>query len=124
MADLAAILTQAAWVKRARELFGDDQLTWRFICPICKHVATVADWKNAGAPEGAVAFSCVGRWLPDARKAFGKDTGPGPCDYTGGGLFRLNPVTVVLPGDRTMQVFDFAPPADKADSHDRGGGGR
>jgi hypothetical protein len=30
---------------------------------------------------------------------------------TGGGLFKLNPITVVLPGDETMQVFAFAPAA-------------
>lgn len=108
--DKTQVMTQAAWVKRARELFGDDQLAWRFVCPSCAHVASVADWKAAGATEGAVAFSCIGRWLPTAEvegRAFKREGGP--CNYTGGGLFKLNPVTVVLPGDHTMQVFDFAP---------------
>jgi hypothetical protein len=33
--------------------------------------------------------------------------GKGPCDYAGGGLIRLNPVTVV-DGDKTHDVFEFA----------------
>ncbi len=100
--------THEEWLQRAEQLFGADAHAWRFVCPVCKHVAAAADWKAAGAPQGAVAFSCVGRWLPTARSAFdGK--GPGPCNYTGGGLFALNPVTVVFPDGATHSVFDFAP---------------
>jgi len=94
------------WRKEAVRLFGSDPMKWRFICPSCGHIATVQEWKDAGAPEGAVAFSCVGRWLVKKEEAFQK--GKGPCNYSGGGLFRLNPVSV-KEGSYIHHFFDFAP---------------
>jgi hypothetical protein len=96
------------WTAEAQRRFGKDPMVWQFVCPVCGHVTTVQDWKDAGAPETAVAFSCVGRWLPDAKDAFGKD-GAGPCNYAGGGLIRLNPVEVTLDDGHIRQTFDFAP---------------
>lgn len=99
--------TREAWRARGLALFGPDEMSWRFVCPACKHVATVRDWMDAGAPEGAVIFSCVGRWVSrPVREAFGN--GPGPCNYAGGGLIGLNPV-LVRDGVREYRVFQFAP---------------
>ena len=108
-------LTHAEWTAEAEKRFGTGAMKWRFVCPVCGHVATVQDWKDAGAQEGAVAFSCVGRWAESPRKAFGGDGKPGPCDYTGGGLFRLNPVTVTYEGIE-HQVFEFDVEASHAQS--------
>lgn len=104
-------MTHAEWKAEGQRRFGTDPLEWQFVCPSCGHVANVKDWKTAGAPEGAVAFSCVGRYTGDGKaaadKAF-KHAG-GPCNYTGGGLFRLNPVEVDFEdGSEPMQVFAFA----------------
>lgn len=99
-------MTAAEWQAEAVRRFGKDASAWRFVCPVCKHVASVADWEAAGAPEGAIAFACVGRWRQGARDAFG-GKGPGPCNYTGGGLFGLNPVTVV-DGNSEHRMFAFA----------------
>jgi hypothetical protein len=104
-AELASPLTTAQWEAEGTRLFGPDKLAWRFVCPACKHVAAASDWRDAGAPEGAVAFSCVGRWTPNPRDAFTNDNTPGPCNYAGGGLFRLNPVPV-----EDHQLFAFAAP--------------
>lgn len=98
-------LTKAEWEAEAERRFGKDPMAWKFACPSCGHVAAIADWKAAGAPVEAVAFSCVGRWLPDPKEAFRKDGGP--CNYAGGGLFRINPV-IVVDGDKEHQVFEFA----------------
>lgn len=62
--------------------------------------------KAAGVPHSAMAFSCIGRWLPEKSEAFSDS--PGPCNYAGGGLFRLNPVTIVNADGTESQVFDFA----------------
>lgn len=97
--------THEEWQAEARRRFGDDPLQWRFVCPSCGHVASVQDWKDAGAQEGHVAFSCVGRWLPNPKQMGER---PGPCNYAGGGLFRLNPVEVVMPGGKVRQAFAFA----------------
>lgn len=102
-APAAQSFTKEEWYAEGRRLFGDDVMQWRFVCPVCGHVASVQDWKDAGAPEGSVAFACVGRWIEGSRRAFG-DKGAGPCDYSGGGLFGLNPITV----DGDQEVFAFA----------------
>lgn len=85
-------MTTAEFMAEGERRFGPDRMTWRFVCPSCGHVQSPQDLKDAGAPETAVAFSCVGRWLPKCQDAFdGKD---GPCNYAGGGLFRIAPVTL------------------------------
>lgn len=93
------------WRAEGARLFGPDRAAWRFVCPVCSHVASWSDWKEVGAPEGAVAFACVGRWTEGSREAFTE--GDGPCTYTGGGLFQLNPVRVSKDGESTT-FFDFA----------------
>ena len=99
--------TLKEWQAEAERLFGADGMSWRFVCPLCGHVAAVRDWHAAGAPVGAVAFSCVGRWMPECKKAF-TERGAGPCDYAGGGLFRFNPILVTAVEEGVVhRVFDF-----------------
>jgi len=81
-------LTKEEWLAEGKELFGDDQSKWKFVCPACGHVASVKDWRDAGASDGEIAFSCIGRRLEKKRGAF-ESKGKGPCDYTQGGLFKL-----------------------------------
>lgn len=94
-------------------------MKWRFVCPVCEHVACTEDWMVAGAPSGAVGFACVGRWVDGSRDAFyGEPGSKGPCNYTGGGLFGLNPVLVKeFPAQRDVdgaRVFAFADPLPQA----------
>ena len=106
--------TLTEWRAKATELFGEDCMKWKFACPICEHVASVQDWKDAGAPVQSAAFSCVGRWVGANPTTAKGDIGPngiegkGPCDYSGGGLFQLNPIVVVDPDGQEMKVFAFA----------------
>lgn len=95
-------MTVAAWEALGEQLYGPDKMKWKFKCPSCGHIQTPEDYKNAGANEGAIAFSCVGRWLPESKGELFDKNG-GPCNYAGGGLFRLNPVSV-----DGHQIFDFA----------------
>lgn len=96
------ILTYAEWEAEGVRRFGPNKMKWKFVCPACGFIASAEDYKNAGAPSMVVGFSCIGRWLPYAREAFAK--GDGPCNYAGGGLFRLNPLEV-----DGAHFFDFAP---------------
>lgn len=100
--------THHEWLAEGARLFGDDRTKWRFVCPCCGHVATPADYKAAGAEPGAIGFSCIGRWTGAKREAFAP--GEGPCNYAGGGLFPLNPVTVMMPEGDSIQAFEFARP--------------
>jgi len=104
---MSRCINRADWLAEGKRRYGGDYSKWRFVCPVCSHVATVADWESAGAPVGSIAFACVGRWLDTARRGFFED-GPGPCDYAGGGLFRLNPVQVQMPDGTTLDVFEFS----------------
>ncbi len=100
-------LTVEQFHLEGRQRFGDNPRKWRFVCPSCGHVASAQDWIDAGAPQGAVAFSCVGRWLgEDGENTFRKNGGP--CNYAGGGLFGLNPWTVEPPDAPPYRVFAFA----------------
>lgn len=99
-------VTMEQWRAEGESLFGPDEMQWKFVCPICKHEQSAQDYKDAGAPESAVAFNCVGRYVDGSRSAFhGKVKGPGPCDYSGGGLFKVNPVHIE---GRNSAVFEFA----------------
>ena len=105
-------MTFAEWEARGKELFGDKKLDWKFKCPVCGFVQSMRDYKEAGAPMSAIGFSCIGRWREKCRDAF-REKGKGPCNYAGGGLFRMNPVHVSVPprGDDEAYVretFEFA----------------
>lgn len=104
-------ITLEAWKAEGVLRFGSEQIHWKFQCPVCGVVSAALDWKAAGAPVGAVGFACVGRWLDTKRRAFGESqaTVSQPCDYSGGGLFGLNPVTVQAPDGTEVCLFDFAP---------------
>lgn len=102
------VYTMEEWIAEAERRFGADRLDWKFVCPSCGHIASAREYLDAGAPAGAIAFSCIGRWIKgtDAKKTFMH--GGGPCVYAGGGLFGLNPVTIEG-GEESNQMFDFAP---------------
>lgn len=106
MAETHIRISYDQWSSEGARRYGDDRMAWRFVCPSCGHVATPDDWQKAGASEGAIAFSCVGRWSGVNKQAFARE-GNGPCNYAGGGLFRINPVLIDRDG-REHSVFDFA----------------
>jgi len=86
--------------------FGNDPLNWKFICPICSHVASVQDFLNVGAPEGMIGIACIGA-VKRPQQVFNptNGTGRGPCNYTGRGKFDFNPLEVQDLG----HFQDFAP---------------
>ena len=99
-------ITLKQWKQEGQSKFGEDSKQWKFICPSCKHVASVQDYIDAGAVDGEIGFSCIGRNL-GIKKSIGDKTG-GPCNYAGGGLFQLNPVKVILSELESVRVFEFA----------------
>jgi hypothetical protein len=101
-------MTLADWRAEAMRRFGPDPMLWRFVCPSCGHVTSVKDWRDAGATECEIAFSCVGRHLKKSGDIFGA----APCNYAGGGLFKLNPQPIIYEDGTTANAFAF----DKGDS--------
>jgi len=98
-------MTLEEWRAEAVQRFGEDVDDWAFICPVCRRVQCTREYRDAGAPPEAVAFSCIGRWMKAG--PFAGDNSNG-CNYAGGGLIRLNPVTVVS-DEGAQMAFDFAP---------------
>jgi len=103
------IMTKEEWEARGTELFGENQMKWRFVCPSCGYVQSVEDFKElhdqgVDVQPSTAYFSCIGRWNGHMdNDAFG---GKSPCNYAGGGLLRINPV-LVKDGEREHQVFAF-----------------
>jgi hypothetical protein len=102
-------MTFDEWTVEGIRRFGPNREAWRFVCPCCKYEQTVAECRHAGQPVNAIGFSCIGRWTGAQREALG-GKGPGPCNYAGGGLFRLNPIRVLDPEGIAHELFAFAEP--------------
>jgi hypothetical protein len=102
------MISREEWLEEGKKRFGEAMLFWKFVCPICKTVIEARDYKKAGAPPSAIGFNCIGRYLKSPQKAFGdkKIIKGQPCDYTGGGLFKLNPVEVDCDG-QIIRVMEF-----------------
>ena len=99
-------MTEKEWREKGTRLYGEDVKNWKFKCPSCGYIASVNEWKDAGDDGGQSGFSCIGRLL-GSKKPMGDKTG-GPCNYAGGGLFRINPVEITTKSGETVYYFDFA----------------
>ncbi|WP_321820882.1 MULTISPECIES: VVA0879 family protein [unclassified Burkholderia] len=96
------------WKQDAVRRFGEHPSGWKFKCPCCGHVQSMQDFKDLEVDVNLAYFNCIGR---HDGKHMNVDMGtkPGPCNYTGGGLFKLNPVAIKHPDTgETVHVFAFA----------------
>lgn len=111
-------LTTEEWLAKGKKLFGKDPKGWKFKCPCCGHIQTIADFielRELGLWSGdaqTAYFSCIGRYdtrIPVMKKGGLLDKGNGsPCDYTLGGLIRLHKTVVVDGEGEENPVFEFA----------------
>lgn len=108
-------MTHEAWLAEGRKRFGTDYDKWRFVCPICNHVAAIGDFrpfKDQGATPDSATNQCIGRFDGSTRKAFSssKERGEGRCDYALFGLFRFPGVIIAMPDGKEQMAFAFADP--------------
>lgn len=86
--------TVEEWRAEGKRLFGGDFMKWRFKCPRCGNVATVQEFKDAGAKGADAACTCcIGRYVSDRG-----------CDCAAFGLLDICDVHV-----NGQPVFEFAP---------------
>jgi hypothetical protein len=103
------LYTLEEWQAEGRRLFGADHEAWRFTCPLCGYVSSVADFKQyaaAGATQNSATCECIGRYTGagDSKAKTG-----GPCNYAGYGLFRLSPIRITGNApDHPTHCFAFA----------------
>lgn len=92
-------VTREQWEAKGRELFGDDQANWLFVCPMCGHEISIAkaraehadDLPKLRARGFAIGQECIGRHLPERG-----------CNWAAYGLFH-GPLFV-----DGLASFDFA----------------
>ena len=90
-------MTKEEWMAKGEELFGKDQMQWRFRCPTCGHIQRPEDFrvhKDKGANPKAAYQECIGR--------YDKTSG---CDWCAYGLF--SGPNFVKDGDKEIPVFSF-----------------
>ncbi len=105
-------MTKAEWMAKGKELFGEDYMEWRFVCPGCGHIQAIKDfkpYKEQGADPNSATCECIGRYSGGKSWMTGKPKKPnGPCDYAGYGLLRISPITVVEEDGKEIHSFAFA----------------
>ncbi len=92
-------ITEEQWRAKGRELFGDDQSNWIFVCPSCEGELSIVKARAVFAEHlptlrargFRIEQECIGRYVPGAG-----------CDWCAYGLLS-GPVYV----DK-MPIFDFA----------------
>jgi hypothetical protein len=102
-------MTRAQWWAHGTELFGPNTDTWKFRCPICGNIASIADYrqfKDQGATPDSAATECIGRYT-GGRSAFYEKEGQ-PCDYCTYGLFKIAEAYVDHGDGKLQGVFAFA----------------
>jgi hypothetical protein len=102
-------MTEKEWHAEGERRFGKDYTNWKFECPVCKHVASGQDFKDAEVDPNSMYQECIGRHTGAERDAL-TETGEGPCNYAGYGLFRFSPVRVVREDGSEGHAFAFAEP--------------
>jgi hypothetical protein len=105
-------MTHAEWLAEATRRFGDDPMAWKFVCPKLWAHCQRAGLEGCRGARGSRGFfrasgatATTGRTQQTRRLSMEA----GPCNYTGGGLFKLNPVAVNFgDGDEPRKTFAFA----------------
>lgn len=94
--------TTHEWNEEGERLFGADRGEWRFVCPMCETVASIADYRGLHATPKQIGRQCIGTLLPEVRALGSKATGP--CNYKAD---RDAPVRILDDGE-SEPAFDFA----------------
>jgi hypothetical protein len=103
-------MTEAEWMKKGKELFGEDMLKWRFVCPGCGCIQSVEDfrqYKDKGADPSSAYCECLGRYIGGSSWMYDKRKKGVRCDYAGYGLLRISPVTVIDDDGKEIKCFAF-----------------
>jgi hypothetical protein len=102
-------ITKAEWMKKGKELFGENTDKWRFVCPGCGCVQSIEDfrpYKDQGATPDSATHKCLGRYTGGRSWLDDKPVPGQRCDYTGYGLLCICPI-IVIDGDKEIRCFAF-----------------
>lgn len=97
------VLKFSEWQEELIERFGENCENWKFVCPVCGHIQSVADFKAIGKDFNYAYSYCIGRFTGNDDK-----TGAKGCNYAVNGLFHLNKTTVISEKYLPVKVFEIA----------------
>lgn len=111
------------WLAEGERRFGPDKKQWKFKCPNCGHIQSIADFIELRDKKivphdfdigTVVYYSCIGRFdkripIEHVGTIFDKKGKMrSPCNYTLGGLFVFAETYVINDKGEECPVFDFA----------------
>lgn len=102
------IMTSEQWHREGERRFGVELLNWRYVCPMCGHIACGRDFEAIGVSPMNGAMECIGRYYRRGRAVEGDSSG---CNWTAAGLYGIpngKGIVVVLNDGRAFECFDFA----------------
>lgn len=103
------VMTQEEWMTEGERRFGEDFMDWKFVCPMCGHIASIREFKEAGADGPNCAYQeCIGRYMGKGSPAKGDSSG---CNWAAYGLFGIpngKGIIVIADDDIGTECFDFA----------------
>lgn len=97
------VIKFSEWANELKKRFGENPDNWKFVCPVCGHVQSFADFKEINQDPNAAYACCIGRYTDSNDK-----TGKNGCNYTVNGLFSLNKTTVISEDYLPFKVFEMA----------------
>lgn len=95
-------MTTHEWNEEGERLFGADRDEWKFICPFCQTVASVADYLSVKANPKQIGRQCIGTFVPEVRDLGSKATAP--CNYKADSCAPLR----ILDDGESEYAFSFA----------------
>lgn len=104
------VMTQSEWMEEGKHRFGKDYMEWKFQCPMCGHVASIREFKDAGADSPNCAYQeCIGRYTGKGSPKKGDSSGCNWAAYGFLGIPNGKGVIVVSDDDGIgTECFGFA----------------
>lgn len=103
------VMTQSEWMEEGKRRFGGDFLNWKFKCPMCGHVASIQNFKDAGVDDPNCAYQeCIGRYTG---KESAKEGDSSRCNWAAYGLFGIpngKGILIINDDGTGTDVYDFA----------------
>lgn len=104
------VMAKQEWLEEGKHRFGADFTKWKFQCPMCGHIASIKEFKEAGAKDPNSAYQeCIGRYTGKGSPKEGDSSG---CNWAAYGLLGIpngKGIIVIADDDETgIECFDFA----------------
>ena len=103
------VMTQEKWIQEGKRKYGEDFMNWKFRCPMCGHVASIKEFKDAGAANPNCAYQeCIGRYQGKGEPQRGDSSGCNWAAYGFLGIPNGKGIIVIADDGVGIECFEFA----------------